>query len=608
MKKKGLLITLISTVIVVAVVGGMSIGKLFNKDNNPNANPGTEVSDKLKNEGNNKGSREDPFYIYDTESFTTLLKKYGADKKQYREVVKDPVMIEIQKPDGTVEKVQKEENGELVFENRKDEDGYDVYKDVEGIYESYHFELTKDIDFAGVDFEILFNKNNAFTGVINGAGYTVKNITINVTKENFKNNITITDKPYVHLGIFGDLKGATIKNINFDGINIDVENDIFDYLQSSEFYDEFKTSLYEFSIGSIAACATQNTVIEANVNANINADAYSVTMENENKGRNCVGGIVGYAMDSKISNYSTDTLKGSSKVTIIADSRSKSYYLGGVSGYMFNSEYSNLDVSATITASAKVFNPNVANKLYIGGVTGYMLGSTIKDSIVNLTVKQLADEERMPGTGVLSIDNGLYNMVGGVASIIRANNVEGEDGLEPQISKITNVRVNSDVDMDCLFGGLVFEVKSTFLEEEYNAALESGDTYEIEKIMEEYIFVELIDNLVTSKVKTLMAYGIASKLLYTEISFTEDAQYLTATNAVGEDKRYNVLLSGKVVLASNDNMKTTGIISTNAAAYFVHFTPKDIFAMASLEIFNEFSQRDTLLVTGKQLGNFSYVN
>lgn len=599
MKKKGLIITLISTVIVVAIVGGMSLGTLFKKDDDPSVGPGSHVSYKLKNEGNNKGSAADPYYIYDTETFTTLLSKYGADTKPVRELVKDPVMIDVVDENGVPQQVQKkDENGELVYETRKDENGYDVYKDVEGT-EPYHFQIVDNIDFDGVDFKGLFNKNSSFIGRIDGNGKTVKNITMSVTVENIADYISLNNnQPYIHIGVFGDLNGAKITNANFDAISVVVDNEVYKYLQSAEFWTEYKKAIYEISIGSIAACAVNGSVIEANVNATINADAYGVYMEDQNQGRNGVGGIVGYVMNSTISNANN----GSSNITIIADNTTtKNYYIGGVSGYMFNSVYSNLDVSTKVTASAVVLNPQATNKLYIGGVTGYMLGSTVKDSLVNLVVEQLADEVRIQGSGVSSINNGAYNMVAGVASIVRANNAD-------QASKITNVRINSDVDMDCLFGGAVFEVKSTHLEVEYKAALEANDTYEIMQQMQQYVFVELTDLTVTSKVNTLMAYGVGFKLLYTKINYTADYKHAVAESAIGQDKSYNVLLSGNTILSTNNNMITAGVISTDAAAAYVHCSLNQIRAMASLNIFNQFGANDAMKVQSNLFGNFSYVD
>ena len=584
MKKKGLLITLISTIVVVAVIGGLSIGKLFSSPEDPNAGPGSQVSNKVSNEGNNKGSKADPYYIYDTETFTTLLSTYGNQTKPYREAVMDPVMIDVVENGVTVSVQKKDEQGNPVFEPRKDENGYVVYKTVEGILEPYHFELKNDIDFAGVDFKVLFNNNNAFTGVIDGKGFTVKNITINITKENLEKNMFTkgdSTKSYAHIGIFGDMRDASVKNINFDAVKIDIANDVYSYLQEGAFWDKYHTSLVELSIGSIAACV-ERTTIEANVNATINADSYSVYEENENQCRNCVGGIVGYAIDSKISS-SNNTL---SSIKIIADSGSKNYYIGGVAGYMFGSEFSNLKVSSEITASAIVKSQILSNKLWIGGVSGYMLNSTIEDSIVNLKVNQLVDEERLTGTGVVKVNNGLYNMIGGIVSVIRANSAE-------QTSTISNVRVTSDVDMDALFGGAVFEVKSTYSEEEADAR--------------EAIFVKLEDLVIKSTVKSLMAYGVASKLLYTDISYTEEFVCGSENNSIGEPTNYNIYLAGKTVLntQADQSMIVAGYVCTNTASPLVHVSLSDLKIMVSYENYSQLGLADK--ARENLLGNLSYV-
>ncbi len=68
--------------------------------------------------------------------------------------------------------------------------------------------LTGDIDFTGVEYKV--GKAN-FTGVLNGLGHTVSNLTIS------------TDKTDKNVGVFYKVAGGTLMNVKFDNISITAE-------------------------------------------------------------------------------------------------------------------------------------------------------------------------------------------------------------------------------------------------------------------------------------------------------------------------------------------------------------------------------------------------
>ncbi|EAK0446883.1 filamentous hemagglutinin N-terminal domain-containing protein, partial [Campylobacter lari] len=70
-------------------------------------------------------------------------------------------------------------------------------------------------------------KNNAFSKIFDGQGFTLKNINMDITKlDDYIGYIG-----YIGIGVFGNADGATFKNINVDymggGINIGINNNIF---------------------------------------------------------------------------------------------------------------------------------------------------------------------------------------------------------------------------------------------------------------------------------------------------------------------------------------------------------------------------------------------
>ena len=622
MGKKGLYITIFCSVAVIFVLGIFNIVNLVKKSHKPIDN-GTNVSDTI-NKGSNKGSAEDPYYIYDTDTFNDLLTKYGSDTKPVREKVKTPVMvpvmIESTDENGDIVLVEKkDENGNIIYEEKKDEngnivyqvdengnfvykkdfDGNFIYEEVEGKYEPYHFELYRDIDFAGKEYKILFNNGKAFKGVFDGKGYSVKNISINITTENLKDNVYVISQSenekkagaYAHIAVFGDFNGASLTNIVFDSIEIKIADDVFSYIENKEFYEDVNASLKELTVGGIVACAG-NSTIEANVTAKIDADSYSNYANNENTGRNYVGGVVGYAYHTSISNLEN----GKSAITIIADSGKKNYYMGGVvGGLVVGSEIRNIDVSVDITASAAVKadqEKGQKSPLYIGGVAGYVLSSNIKNGIVALNVKQVADESRYSESYASSELTSYVNKVGGIVSIIRAND-------DTQISVINNVNVTSNVDMDCFFGGALYQVKNKELD----------DNNEI--VDKDAIYVTLEDLTLNSTVKTLQAYGIASALAYTEIKYSNEYQYSIAEVGSGTQRNYNILLNGVTTLksSSTDSRYVAGLICSNSTEgdTIIHFDPQDFCVLVSNQIYaqlrNPLEKTDNYF---KTIGYLSY--
>lgn len=67
--------------------------------------------------------------------------------------------------------------------------------------------LMNDLDFDGVDYRPI----PLFSGTLDGQGYTIKNLTINLSEESLEPNV----------GLFGQLSGANVRNLNVDRLTID---------------------------------------------------------------------------------------------------------------------------------------------------------------------------------------------------------------------------------------------------------------------------------------------------------------------------------------------------------------------------------------------------
>ena len=158
------------------------------EDENENGDEsGDETIDyDLENESNRNGSAEYPYIIYSAENFNSLISSLGGKQR----IVTTPLTEEV-----VDEEVLDEE------ENKT----YDVN----------HFELVNDIDFADVEYTTLFNNDEAFIGVIDGKGYAIKNISINVNENNFEEKFSFVKdgNRYARVALFGEMKGAVIKNL-----------------------------------------------------------------------------------------------------------------------------------------------------------------------------------------------------------------------------------------------------------------------------------------------------------------------------------------------------------------------------------------------------------
>lgn len=527
MKKRNLLLSVICSVALVFLLVGFAIVDVIGASKNGKGDGatqnGTNVSqggsnvsdptttvdpvDPSINEGENKGSKEDPYIIYDAQTFIDLVSKYGG--KTF-----------------TVKQESKEE-GEI-----------EVYADETS---TYYFKLLRDIDFAGIDYKPLFAGAESFIGTIDGDGHALKNITINVTAENYLDYAylyTAEDKlnyAKFHLGVFGNTDGATISNITVDGLTIAVDSAVYANLLSNVIVSEGKTySCKEITIGSLVAYA-KNTTVSANVNATINADAYAISSNGKIFGSASLGGLIGETSNVTISDSKVN-------VTMNIGSNNRNYYLGGLVGRLYESTITGSTVDVNVVS---VSAPNALadfDRTYIAGVAGYARTATLSNTIVNLNVSQV-EVVRYNGVGNTNIVNDKFNLVAGIFVTVRADD-------ETQKTSIENVTVHSNVDMDAMFAGAIYVVS--------NAAYDANETVESGKV-----YITIHNTILDSTVNTLKAFGIGANLLYTKVSYAEDFGYAYYT-VNGNRVQYAVKLTGTVNLSRVDGgMEVASVISGN---------------------------------------------
>ena len=478
MKRRNLFLSLICSLILTVALVTVTVINLVPKKNNgtTGSQPSTNVSDPVTDEKpdvtvneDRDGSAEKPYVIYSAETFQTFVVDKYLDEK-----------------------------GEYIDYTKVDEQGKLLHPELNA---GLHYELDADIDFADVEFSTIFNKGVAFNGHINGNGHIVKNISIEVLKDNLVNDFTaVVDGELVaNIGVFGDLNGAEIKNITFENISVDLEDGLYDYVWSANFETKNGT-MNAIAVGSLAG-VVNNSTIEANVTATIDAFAYSVYVENRADGLFAVGGVAASVENSTIANAKVD-------VDMIVN-QGTNYFVGGVVGSAFDSKIEKVEVKAEILT-------HYEDALYIGGSVGYAIGLNMSEVNVDLTVSEI-EAQRYNAYGISSIDNTKFVSVAGAVHTININNTA---------STVKEVSVDANVDVDGIYAGAVMDVVNGT----------------------DGLLVELSNIVVESNVNVLKVYGFARKLNNTKVDLSKTIPVYDEETK--EEYAYNIKLNGKVNLES----------------------------------------------------------
>lgn len=187
---------------------------------------------------------------------------------------------------------------------------------------SAHYRLENDLDLSGIDFEPLGNESvGAFTGTLDGNGFTVKNLTLE--KEGNK-----------YVGLVGCLEG-TVKNIKLDNVTVNG--------QSARY------------VGSVAGFAEENALVEncETLSGSVTGSYVMVDFQ--------LGGIAG---------YNKGTVRGCSNSVCINEEKTdiqNNMVCGGIAGYNSGGYIENCENNADIFTSA---SSNFTIYSYCGGIVG----------------------------------------------------------------------------------------------------------------------------------------------------------------------------------------------------------------------------------------------
>ncbi len=187
---------------------------------------------------------------------------------------------------------------------------------------SSSFILINDISLEGVDWQPVGSGAVPFTGTLDGAGYTIHNVTL----ENRISDETNMYSP--DIGLFIETSDATFKNINFDNVTVAPK---------------------EGAHGGLIAANARNTVIS---NVSVRNGEYS------NLGT--AGGLVGYYYGGSrglIENCSAEL------------NISGGVYVGGLAGWAIGGDFTNCITTGTVKAASKDTG-TIGSVAYSGGIVG----------------------------------------------------------------------------------------------------------------------------------------------------------------------------------------------------------------------------------------------
>ena len=230
--------------------------------------------------------------------------------------------------------------------------------------------LTGDIDLTGINWTPIGNYTKPFAGSFDGAGHTIKNLTIDYA--------TAKASERVYLGLFGNVEGAkdayaVIKDLTVEGT-----------VRASSSY-----SVYSGSVGGVVGSGKYLTLTGVIARVNVSAD--------ENVGKACsVGGVAGLLTNCTMTSCGNEAaVSGVQNVGglvgwFYAGTMTGCYNTGSVTGTTLG--VGGITGYAKNAAITNVYNTGAASttRNQIGGLIGVMEKSTLTNAYTtgNITVSE----------------------------------------------------------------------------------------------------------------------------------------------------------------------------------------------------------------------------
>jgi len=206
-------------------------------------------------------------------------------------------------------------------------------EDLVAMENGYVYYLINDIDMTGIPFEPL----KQFSGVFNGQGYTIYNLSLIKTYEDVSPDI----------GFFSSITSGIVTDLNISGIN---------YIITVKSAVSNELSIYA---GGLSGRVSERSIIR---NISVSGE---IVINNQTSGRVCSGGIIGFATNSQLTNLDAT-------INLTFNGVRNDSPTGGVVGYL---QFSTLDVAYA--------SGSISGNYDVGGIVGNAYASTISNCFTN---------------------------------------------------------------------------------------------------------------------------------------------------------------------------------------------------------------------------------
>lgn len=369
--------------------------------------------------------------------------------------------------------------------------------------EGCYFEIVSDIDFAGKNVPAIFTGSRSFKGVIEGNGYALKNISINVNADNLsKYTYTKNGYKYVRVSLIGTIgSGSKISNLKIENLNVTLADEVYDIVTAED------SRYAEVSVAGLATYAFGTTIENVDFEATVNG--FSIKTQADESGTvygyNAMGGMFAVTQNVVVSNSNIKAI-----INVNQGSRT---CVGGLSAYLFNNEIKDTNVDVVVNTTATRY-------LKIAGLAAYAKTINVENANVSLKLTEV-DSEYVSEYTEDNTDSRYVTEAAGLVYLVRA------DSYDKQKANFTNVKVTSDIDFDCIYAGAIMDVASTAW---YKNAGDENNAY----------IVELTDVVVDIDANVLAIHAIARQLKVATVSYT-------STDAEGY---FNIRIVGGAKLSS----------------------------------------------------------
>ncbi|MDO9628459.1 MAG: ZmpA/ZmpB/ZmpC family metallo-endopeptidase-related protein [Acholeplasmataceae bacterium] len=263
-----------------------------------------------------------------------------------------------------------------------------------------NYVLGNDLDFTGVTFTTPFTA--AFSGTFDGQGNTISNIT-------FTNIVTYT-------GVFGYVSSGTIKNVNFDNINIGTATTPLTMTTSSR--TGIVAGYVSSSIAKIENVKVSNSTINYSTSSTVQAFVGGL-----------VGELKGEMVDAELDN-------------VLVKIRTTSYgriRVGGAVGLLTEDaklKQVKSDATVDVTLAAAFKNRDV--QINVGGLIGYHNARNVNRSVEDIYTTGSIQVDVTFGTTADSTSGNYSVYAGGIAGIAYSNVVNAFFGGSIDLTHVKN--------------------------------------------------------------------------------------------------------------------------------------------------------------------------